>query len=794
LPGTSSAEIHQPTNSKTPITGDHSYVLQSPRQIKRKLDTALSALVAAEKKLKLAQQCNRRLQKRMKNVKDLLAEMQKKQMITEHAEQNLLSSFDDSAFDRITRRMRSAAAGKLKARYPIELRNFALSLHFYSAKAYDFVRSQFGNCLPHPKTLANWYSCIDGNPGFHDEIFAALRCMSESRIGNQPICSLMMDEMAIRRQVEWDGRRYVGYVDMGVAVEDNSNLPVAKEALVLMIVSMTEHWKVPVAYFLIDGLQGKERANLVRICLQKLHDAGIKIVSLTFDGCSANCAMALQLGARLDAEQPQSSFEHPSDPNERVCIFLDACHMVKLMRNMLADKGSLLDVDNQEIKWAYIENLQALQTTEGLRAGNKLHERHVQWKQQKMKVKLAVQALSASVANALEFCQTTLDLPQFQGCEATVKFIRTIDRLFDFLNSRNPIARGYKAPMRMSNAAVWRPFVAEAQEYLRGLKLASGQLVSQSLRKTAVIGLIMSSMSAVSLFDTLVKDESALKYLLTYKASQDHLELFFSAVRSRGGWNNNPSAVHLKAAWKKLLAHQQLKEVKTGNCVAQMSCPVLTISSRIDRQEKSDVATVAALRLTDALYKLSDENTDSETYGPQIDLSMLSNFVENVVVYISGFVVRKVAKRLACTDCRAVLYWSKASDELFPADFGLLEIKDRGGLLRPSHDVVHLCKASESRFRSTMGPFEKPVIAASLKAVLITDVLRSFIGSSIFSALMDHSTGTEPIRDHRVLLMKTVVDEYLTCRLHHQGKCFTRSIHEQNKRSTLNKTVIFSGQ
>jgi hypothetical protein len=26
------------------------------------------------------------------------------------------------------------------------------------------------------------------------------------------------------------------------------------------------------------------------------------------------------------------------------------------------------------------------------------------------------------------------------------------------------------------------------------------------------------------------------------------LELFLSAVRSRGGWNNNPSAVHLKAA------------------------------------------------------------------------------------------------------------------------------------------------------------------------------------------------------------------------------------------------------
>jgi len=33
-----------------------------------------------------------------------------------------------------------------------------------------------------------------------------------------------------------------------------------------------------------------------------------------------------------------------------------------------------------------------------------------------------------------------------------------------------------------------------------------------------------------------------MKYLLTYKFSQDHIELFFGAVRSTGGFNNNPTA------------------------------------------------------------------------------------------------------------------------------------------------------------------------------------------------------------------------------------------------------------
>lgn len=42
-----------------------------------------------------------------------------------------------------------------------------------------------------------------------------------------------------------------------------------------------------------------------------------------------------------------------------------------------------------------------------------------------------------------------------------------------------------------------------------------------------------------------------MKYLLTYKLSQDYLETFFSAI-SRGGFNNNPNVFQLKSAYKRL--------------------------------------------------------------------------------------------------------------------------------------------------------------------------------------------------------------------------------------------------
>ena len=75
--------------------------------------------------------------------------------------------------------------------------------------------------------------------------------------------------------------------------------------------------------------------------------------------------------------------------------------------------------------------LKNLQDAEGLRLANKLKKIHINWKQRKMKVNLAAQALSSSMANALEYCAKELKLPKFQGCEATVEFIRMFDHLFD---------------------------------------------------------------------------------------------------------------------------------------------------------------------------------------------------------------------------------------------------------------------------------------------------------------------------------------------------------------------------
>ena len=122
------------------------------------------------------------------------------------------------------------------------------------------------------------------------------------------------------------------------------------------------------------------------------------------------------------------------------------------------------------------------------RLGNKLTMAHINFEQQKMKVKLASQALSNGVATAIDHCENVLKLPQFEGSSGTVKFIKMIDRVFDILNSRNPCSKGTKAALRADNLAEWSPFLDEAYVYIQSLKDPSGKYMHQTKAKTGFFG------------------------------------------------------------------------------------------------------------------------------------------------------------------------------------------------------------------------------------------------------------------------------------------------------------------
>ena len=94
-------------------------------------------------------------------------------------------------------------ANKKNTPYPPELRSFAMTLQYYSAKAYEHVRTTFNLALPYQAQIRKWYSKIPAGPGFTQPAFDALTVHVEKkkRENKQVLCSLMLDEMAIRKHV-----------------------------------------------------------------------------------------------------------------------------------------------------------------------------------------------------------------------------------------------------------------------------------------------------------------------------------------------------------------------------------------------------------------------------------------------------------------------------------------------------------------------------------------------------------------------------------------------------------------
>ena len=742
-----------------------------------------------KKKLKSSQQKTRRLKKRNATLKGIVKQLKERDLISSSCEEMLQRNFSGVLIE-LFKRM-SANSGK-GCKYSPQLKSFALTLQFYSAKAYDFVRKTFNLALPHPVQIRKWYTKVPAEPGFTKASFQAL-AQKKKDAGKKVIGSLMIDEMAIRKHVSWDREKYRGYVDLGNDVEDDDSAPIAKDALVFMVVGVNESWKVPVAYFFIDGLSGKERANLIKVCLKKLHDVGIDIISLICDGPSCHFAMLRALGAHLNLPNIRPYFLHPLDKQKKIHIFLDVCHMLRLIRNTLGDGGILLDKDGNKICWAYLIELQKLQEKEGLRLGNKLKLSHIQWWQQKMKVNLAAQTFSASVADAIDYCRDTLKLPQFQGSEATVKFIRTFDHLFDILNSRNLCARGFKAALRKSNKSSWEPFIDEAREYIIGLKNTLGDPMYTTRRKTGFVGFLVAIDSIKSIFFDLVeKEEAPMNYILTYKFSQDHLELFFGAIRSSGGFNNNPTAEQFTAAYKRLLLRSSIQG-QNGNCTKQDETDILEVigdSYKAKNTESNVTINEAAIIRKYDLQGTNQSQDDDSDYSDAPSFSNVSEFKSAAISYIAGYVAQMVQKKTTCCVCHEAV-----GSREHRCESAFLTLKDRGNLFKPAASVISVCTETERCFQrmlaSTNGRLPQ---GKGIPDAIVVSVLNSIDIRATFKELDGHMLNTTVTDNHVFTLIKTISKCYCKVRLYQLGKTTTEMATKTKVRKKLSKLVLFEHQ
>ena len=197
--------------------------------MKDKTATQSPTKATLRKKIKNLQQKRRRQNLKISSLTGLIKNMRNRKLLENAPADLLQDQFSGLTLEMFQNQIKNSVQKPGGRRYNEEIKKVALTLHFYSPKAYLFVRK--GLRLPHPASLRNWQSSVECEPGFLKDVLENLALQVANNI-NMSDCALMMDAMAIRKQVIYDKTKAkcTGFVDYGGCIPEHSEEQ-ASEAL-----------------------------------------------------------------------------------------------------------------------------------------------------------------------------------------------------------------------------------------------------------------------------------------------------------------------------------------------------------------------------------------------------------------------------------------------------------------------------------------------------------------------------------------------------------------------------------
>lgn len=273
----------------------------------------------------------------------------------------------------------------------------------------------------------------------------------------------------------------------------------------------------------------------------------------------------------------QTHFPNPVT-NEKIYILLDPCHMEKLVRNTLASRKTFYDQHDKKIEWKYIESLYNYSRTNDFRT-HKINKKHIDWKRNAMNVRIAAQTFSLSVANSIEFLMNK-NVPEFQGAEPTIKFIRRMDKLFNIFNSKRMNDKHiFKKSLSAENKRIIFDFLEDCIDFFKTIKVVNERigkkrstrgervvLLLHSRNKCAFRGFIVDAHSLMAMYREYVEEKHFLSNIYTYNLLQDVIEMMFGRIRACGGFNNNPNVQQFIGAFRKMQCNIKIDLSVGSNC------------------------------------------------------------------------------------------------------------------------------------------------------------------------------------------------------------------------------------
>ena len=444
--------------------------------------------------------------------------------------------------------------------HPMIIR-FCLSVAAKSGSAYDELRNSGILCLPSRRTLRDYRNAIRPQVGFNSGVINELREAVESFKGHQKFVCVSFDEMKISEGLVFDKYtgELIGFTDLGDVEINEACLQkektLATHALLFFVRGISSDLKFPLAYFATDGITSSQILPLFWRCIAILElNVKLCVTATICDGATPNrkfFKLHKGLDYCTDSEVVYRTI-NVFDRRRFIFFFSDPCHLVKTARNCLFNSGSgqssrYMWNNGKYLIWRHITGAFQADLDRGLKLLPRLTTDHIKLNSySKMKVRLAAQVLSSSVAAVLRSFYSG-------DTSATADFCDNIDKFFDCLNVRSC----HEHERKRKNFL--KPYVSIDDERFKWLKeeflgylkqwketistrqgeFSDAAKEKMFISKQTYEGLQITAYSAVECVQQLLR--SGMPYVLTERFSQDDCEEYFSCQRAIGRSSENPN-------------------------------------------------------------------------------------------------------------------------------------------------------------------------------------------------------------------------------------------------------------
>lgn len=247
-----------------------------------------------------------------------------------------------------------------------------------------------------------------------------------------------------------------------------------------------------------------------------------------------------------------------------------------------------------------------------------------------------------------------------KGSEGTVEFIKYMNTGFDIFNCDKEIENNiYKSPIKSATKRIVFNFLDDFVEYINGLKL-KGQDISTTRRRIPFFGFKNNAIALKLMYEEFV-ETGLMDKISTTGIQQDLLESFFSRMRSKGGFNSNPTQDQFIGNFRRILLNQELTSSALANCIDNLQ--IMHIPSTQMNQLKSDANYMMQINIED---ERSDEECDPENEEKNKEEEIIRVAHEERrelktidaldVASLAGLIESSIqrSKKFSCEDCAVI--------------------------------------------------------------------------------------------------------------------------------------------